>query len=122
MLAEWVAADDRIWPSTAHLEKDGLATLVVEEDGVPVLAVPFYHLWACAFLAYAPETTSLQRAKAMKAGLEQMEILARQKGVRQILGFPLDVTCPIAAWGDGHGFKRKEASVYDVAGEVKQDE
>ena len=85
--------------------------LVVEEDGLPVLYIPFHCLMEISFLAFAPGTDAKSRYAAMEKALEALKEFAAEHGIACIQAFtsaPLDYK--VNSWAKQNGFDWDERS------------
>jgi hypothetical protein len=96
-----------------HRNKTG--ALVVEEDGVPVLVVPFYMLMQLAYLGFNPEASPKSRIKAMQMMLRALAEYCTKIGINEIQTMSME-GYPVAKWAVKHGFEKedREAFVYRV--------
>lgn len=104
--AEWAANNEDIPRKDIEsaMAAPGLATLVVEIDGTPILYVPLYAVLNIAYLGFNPAARRTQRLVAMDAMLKALEEFARQNKISEVQTLSKE-EYPIAKWAIKHGFK-----------------
>lgn len=83
--------------------------LIVEEDGLPVLYIPFHCLMEISFLAFAPGTDAKSRYAAMEKALEALKNFAIEHGIaciQALTSAPQDYK--VNSWARQNGFDLDE--------------
>jgi hypothetical protein len=93
----------------ARLNKTGC--LCIEEDGKPILFVPFYALIQVAYLAFNPESRASERFGALEKALEGMSDFANKNGIREIQTLSLR-DYPVAKWAVKNGFVEEDRNAF----------
>jgi hypothetical protein len=84
---------------------------VVEQEGNPVLYLPFYCLINVAYFGFNPQATEREKIAAMNLMLSAVESFAMAFGIREIQGFSKEGYA-MAKWAEHKGFKKEARQAF----------
>lgn len=98
LFAKWVNENTDITEADKKVLKyPTTITMVIEEDGHPILFMPLALSFLISFLAFKPSLQAREAVEAVQAALEGLTNLGNSTGVCEVYVFPKP-QCPLKKW------------------------
>jgi hypothetical protein len=114
LFAEWIADSTHIpYQDVQDSLKESnptSVTLVMEQDGKVLLFFPTYAIAMLGFIGFNPDTSDLERLRALDAAKRAAQAFWSTYGVTEIATLTKE-HYPIAQWAMRHGFEMDERQI-----------